>query len=73
MNTLRRSTDANTKVLLTNQLGVYSDDTTCPHCSWKVCFRVKRHGWQDVMWRLNRRFPWHCKQCGHRFYRFWRH
>lgn len=73
MNTLRRSTNANTKVPLTNQLGVHSDDTTCPHCSSKACYRVKRRGGRDVMWRLTLRFPWYCKQCGHRFYRFRRH
>jgi hypothetical protein len=72
MNTLRRSTDANTKLLLTNQLGGYSDETTCPQCASKASFRIKRRGWRDVMWRLNRRFPWYCKQCGHHFYRFQR-
>jgi hypothetical protein len=70
MHTLLRSTDANTKVLLTSQDGVYSDEMTCPLCSSPRCVRVKRRGWRDFMRRLKRRFPWYCKQCGHRFYHF---
>ena len=44
------------------------DEMTCPQCSSTVCLRVQRRGWRDFMWRLKRCFPWHCRQCGNRFY-----
>ncbi len=68
MYALLSSTDANTTAPLTIQLGVSSGETTCPQCSSSVCLRVKRRGWRDFLWRLTRCFPWHCRQCGNRFY-----
>jgi hypothetical protein len=59
-----------TYFLLTNQLGVDSSGMICPQCSSKDCWRATRRGWRDFMWRLLRHFPWRCKRCGHRFYRF---
>ena len=64
------STDAKTEVLLPSQPGISSDEMTCPLCSSTVCLRLKRRGWRDLMWRLKRCFPWHCRQCGNRFYQF---
>ena len=68
MYALLSSTDAKTKDPLTIQLGVSSGEMTCPQCSSSVCLRVQRRGWRDFMWRLKRCFPWHCRQCGNRFY-----
>ena len=70
MYALLRSTDANTTAPLTIQFGISGGEMTCPQCSSSVCLRVKRRGWQDFLWRLTRCVPWHCRQCGNRFYHF---
>ena len=68
MYALLSSTEANTTGPLTIQPGLSSGEMTCPQCSSSVCLRVQRHGWRDFLWRLTRCFPWHCRQCGNRFY-----
>jgi len=41
---------------------------SCPYCSSAECYRSRRHGGQDFIHRLVGMFPWHCEDCGNRFY-----
>jgi len=41
---------------------------SCPACSSMYCRRSVRQGYRDFFHRLLGRFPWHCRQCGDRFY-----
>jgi hypothetical protein len=43
---------------------------SCPVCASKYCRRSMRHGYKDFLRRMVGWFPWHCRQCGDRFY--WR-
>lgn len=43
---------------------------SCPVCGSKYCRRSVRHGYKDFLRRVVGWFPWHCRQCGDRFY--WR-
>ena len=41
---------------------------SCRACSSMYCRRSERQGYRDFFHRLLGRFPWHCRQCGDRFY-----
>lgn len=42
---------------------------SCPVCAATYCRRSVRHSFNDFLHRLAGWFPWHCRQCGERFYR----